>query len=116
ATRGAVIVTRARATGFVRDESGRVTEVTVAGPDGGLTLRARHTISAAGAGSDQLLELATGEPHNVLRPSKGVHLMVPRARVAMRDGLLMRTETSRLPTNPRAIDASPPAHSHPELT
>jgi glycerol-3-phosphate dehydrogenase len=54
----------------VRDESGRVTGVTVAGSDGELTLRARHTISAAGVGSDRLLELATGEPHRVLRPSR----------------------------------------------
>jgi glycerol-3-phosphate dehydrogenase len=94
AARGAAIVTHAPATSFVKDESGRVTGVTVAGPDGELTLHARHTISAAGVGSDRLLALATGEPHNVLRPSKGVHLMVPRARIAMRDGLFMRTEKS----------------------
>jgi glycerol-3-phosphate dehydrogenase len=71
-----------------------VTGVTVAGPAGELTLRARHTVSAAGVGSDRLLELATGQPHGALRPSKGVHLMVPRDRIAMRDGLFMRTEKS----------------------
>ncbi|MDX6496279.1 MAG: glycerol-3-phosphate dehydrogenase, partial [Gaiellales bacterium] len=78
AAQGAAIVTRARVTGFTRDESGRVTGVSVAGPAGELTLRARHTVSAAGVGSDRLLELATGEPQTALRPSKGVHLMVPR--------------------------------------
>jgi glycerol-3-phosphate dehydrogenase len=94
AAQGALIVTRAGVTGFLRDESGRVTGVNVAGPADGLTLRARHTVSAAGVGSDRLLELATGQPHSALRPSKGVHLMVPRDRIAMRDGLFMRTERS----------------------
>ncbi|MDX6495187.1 MAG: glycerol-3-phosphate dehydrogenase, partial [Gaiellales bacterium] len=94
AAQGAAIVTRARVTGFLRSETGRVTGVTVAGPAGELTLRARHTVSAAGVGGDRLLELATGEPHAALRPSKGVHLMVPRDRIAMRDGLFMRTEKS----------------------
>ena len=94
AARGAAIVTRARVTEFMRDESGRLTGVIVPGPAGELTLRARHTVSAAGVGSDRLLELATGEPHTALRPSKGVHLMVPRERISMRDGLFMRTEKS----------------------
>ncbi len=91
---GAVILTRARASGLMRDESGRVTGVMVASSDGEFTLRARHTISATGVGSDRLLERATGEPQHALRPSKGVHLMVPRTRIAMRDGLFMRTEKS----------------------
>ncbi len=56
--------------------------------DADLTIRARHVVLATGAwtGGDQL---------NV-RPSKGVHIMVPRARIAMESGLLMRTEKSVL--------------------
>jgi glycerol-3-phosphate dehydrogenase len=96
AGRGAAIATRAAVTGFVRDESGRVVGVRVrdcqAGGD--LDVRARHTIVAVGVATDRVLELATGSPHNALRPSKGVHLLVPRATIPMRTGLFMRTEKS----------------------
>jgi glycerol-3-phosphate dehydrogenase len=53
-----------------------------------LTILARHVVLATGAwtGTDQL----------TVRPSKGVHIMVPRARIAMESGLLMRTEKSVL--------------------
>jgi glycerol-3-phosphate dehydrogenase len=53
-----------------------------------ITIRARHLVLATGAwtGRDQLR----------VRPSKGVHITVPRARIAMQSGLLMRTEKSVL--------------------
>jgi len=53
-----------------------------------ITIKARHVVLATGAwtGGDQLR----------VRPSKGVHIMVPRARIAMESGLLMRTEKSVL--------------------
>jgi glycerol-3-phosphate dehydrogenase len=53
-----------------------------------LTIRARHVVVATGAwtGGDQLR----------VRPSKGVHITVPRGRIAMDSGLLMRTEKSVL--------------------
>jgi glycerol-3-phosphate dehydrogenase len=95
ASQGAAIATRMRVTGFPRDPAGRVTGVTVHQVAGGeLTISARHTVCAAGVGTDRLLELATGEPHKALHPSKGVHLVVPRDRIDMRDGLFMRTEKS----------------------
>ncbi len=95
AAQGALVVTRARVTGFVRGVSGRVEGLAMTVGDGReLTLLARHTISAAGATTDRLLEMATGERHHSLRPSKGVHLMVPRSRIPMHDGLFMRTEKS----------------------
>jgi glycerol-3-phosphate dehydrogenase len=57
-------------------------------------VRARHTVLAVGVATDRALELATGRPHRALRPSKGVHLLVPRAAIPMRTGLFMRTEKS----------------------
>jgi glycerol-3-phosphate dehydrogenase len=56
--------------------------------DAGITIRARHVVLATGAwtGGEQLR----------VRPSKGVHITVPRARIAMESGLLMRTEKSVL--------------------
>ena len=53
-----------------------------------LTILARHVVLATGAW--------TGGEQLAVRPSKGVHIMVPRARIAMESGLLMRTEKSVL--------------------
>jgi glycerol-3-phosphate dehydrogenase len=96
AEQGAAIATRTQAVGFVRDQSGAVTGLELLDGEGGgrVTLRARHTIAAVGVGTDRLLELATAQPHHSLRPSKGVHLLVPRSRIPMRSGLFMRTEKS----------------------
>ena len=96
AAHGAAIATRAAVTGFVRDEGGRVVGVQVRDGVAGETfeVRARHTVAAVGVGTDRVLELATGRPHHELRPSKGVHVLVPRAAIPMRIGLFMRTEKS----------------------
>ena len=96
AARGASIATRARARSFVRDETGRILGVQADDRLTGqpLEIRARHTIVAVGVATDQLLELATGRPHKALRPSKGVHLIVPRSSIRMQSGLFMRTEKS----------------------
>jgi glycerol-3-phosphate dehydrogenase len=53
-----------------------------------ITITARHVVLATGAwtGGDQLR----------VQPSKGVHITVPRTRIAMESGLLMRTEKSVL--------------------
>ena len=56
--------------------------------DADLTILARHVVLATGAWT-------SGEQLTV-RPSKGVHIMVPRGRIAMESGLLMRTEKSVL--------------------
>jgi glycerol-3-phosphate dehydrogenase len=96
AAHGAAIATRASVTGFVRDEGGRVVAAQVRDEAGenAFELRARHTLVAVGVGTDRLLELATGRPHRELRPSKGIHLVIPRASIPMRTGLFMRTEKS----------------------
>ena len=96
AARGASIATRVRATSFIRDETGRLTGVRADDAVTGrsLELRARHTILAVGVATDQMLENATGRRQNALRPSKGVHLVVPRSSIPMRWGLFMRTEKS----------------------
>jgi glycerol-3-phosphate dehydrogenase len=96
AAHGAAIATRAAVTGFARDERGPVAGARVRdGLAGGeLDVRARHTIVAVGVSTDRVLELATGSPHHALRPSKGIHLLVPRTAIRMRTGLFMRTEKS----------------------
>jgi len=93
---GASIATRVRATTFLSAEDGRIIGVRADDLVGGrpLELRARHTILAVGVATDRLLEKATGRAHRALRPSKGVHLVVPRSSISMRPGLFMRTEKS----------------------
>ena len=96
AAHGAAIATRTAVTAFLRSRSGRVLGAQVRDGVSGsaFELRARHTLAAVGVGTDRVLELATGRPHHELRPSKGVHLLVPRACIPMRTGLFMRTEKS----------------------
>ena len=96
ASHGAAVATRLRVTGFTAGEDGQVdgVEASDALDGGGLRVRGRHVIVAVGAATDRLLELATGKPHHELRPSKGVHLLVPRGRIPMQSGLFMRTEKS----------------------
>ncbi len=97
AAHGAAIATRAAVTGFIRDEGGRVAGARVrddAGAPEELEVRARHTVAAVGVGTDRVLALATGHEHHELRPSKGIHVLVPRASIPMRTGLFMRTEKS----------------------
>jgi glycerol-3-phosphate dehydrogenase len=96
AARGASIATRARGVEFLRDETGRIVGIRAEDRLAGSTVdvRARHTIVAVGVATDRVLELATGRPQASLRPSKGVHLIVPRSSIPMRSGLFMRTEKS----------------------
>jgi glycerol-3-phosphate dehydrogenase len=86
---GSPLVTNMTMTGLVRD-GGRVIGVTARDlhVGGELTIRARHVVLATGAWTQ-------GEQLDV-RPSKGVHITVPRSRIPMESGLLMRTEKSVL--------------------
>ncbi|HEX9034221.1 MAG TPA: glycerol-3-phosphate dehydrogenase/oxidase [Streptosporangiaceae bacterium] len=89
---GAVLATGVRMDGTLAD-SGRVTGVRardlMAGTD--LRISARHVVLATGAWTSA----AAGQDLRV-RPSKGVHIVVPRDRIAMDTGLLTRTEKSVL--------------------
>ncbi|HET6849850.1 MAG TPA: glycerol-3-phosphate dehydrogenase/oxidase [Gaiellales bacterium] len=95
AAHGAAIATRMRAEG-PRSAGGRVEGLELVDEESGRahTLRARHVISAAGVGTDRFLERMTGRPSSLLRPSKGIHLLVPREAIAARPGIFMRTEKS----------------------
>ena len=75
--------------------SGRVTGITASDllTGAGLEIRARHVVLATGAWTSQR-DGAAGDLR--VRPSKGVHIVVPRDRIAMETGLLTRTEKSVL--------------------
>ena len=94
---GATVVSRARATGFVR-EGERVTGARVHDleNDEEITVRAREVINATGVWTDESYRLAEARGDVEVRASKGVHLLVPRDRIRLDTGLIMRTEKSVL--------------------
>jgi glycerol-3-phosphate dehydrogenase len=93
---GALLATSARVTGFLR-EGERVVGAQVLDLESGreLEVRADQVINATGAWTDELQELV-GRGRFRVRPSKGVHLVVPRDRIQADTGLTLRTEKSVL--------------------
>ena len=87
---GATIVTRARAEGLV-EESGRVVGARICDLLTGETheIRARVVVDATGVwGADPASPMAGGSTR--LLPSRGAHLVVPRARIQSDVGLTIR--------------------------
>jgi glycerol-3-phosphate dehydrogenase len=97
ALHGALLATRVAATGFLRAGQ-RVVGVTAHDDEAGvdLEIRARHVLSATGVWTDELRALAGVGSGTRIRPSKGIHLVVPNDRIQMETGVLMRTEKSVL--------------------
>jgi len=104
AAHGAAMATRVEMTSLVT-QCGRVAGATardlLAGTD--IEITARHVVQATGAwtGADSVAPAGqpagAADPHALrVRPSKGVHIVVPRERIAMDTGLLARTEKSVL--------------------
>lgn len=93
---GAAILTSARVMGLLR-EGERVVGATVDDLETGATLeiRASQVVNATGVWANRIQEMAgRGRVH--VRPSKGVHLVVPRDRIHSDTGIILRTETSVL--------------------
>ncbi len=59
-------------------------------------IRARVTINCTGVWTDDVQKLAGGRGRFRVRASKGVHIVVPRDRIAAEVGLILRTEKSVL--------------------
>jgi glycerol-3-phosphate dehydrogenase len=104
ATHGAALATNIRMDALLTEGS-RVTGVTARDLLEGaeLTIRARHVVLATGAWTSERWthpeekDGAVGGSGGLeLRPSKGVHIVVPRRRIQMNTGLLARTEKSVL--------------------
>lgn len=90
---GAQVATRADVVGFLR-QGGRVTGAAVRDRVTGeeLAVEARHVVSAAGAWTGELQEVAGGARRLKVRASKGVHLVVPRERIAAEAAFVVRAE------------------------
>jgi glycerol-3-phosphate dehydrogenase len=91
---GALVANSARVVGFLR-EGERVVGAQVRDLESGreLEIRARRVINATGAWTDELQELV-GRGRFRVMPSKGIHLVVPRDRIAADLGITVRTEKS----------------------
>ncbi|MBO3682070.1 glycerol-3-phosphate dehydrogenase [Streptomyces sp. NEAU-YJ-81] len=97
ASYGALCASRTRASSFIREE-GRVVGAVVQDVETGRerTVRARAVVNATGVWTDEMLQRAGASGSLRVRASKGVHLLVPRSRIAMSSGLILRTEKSVL--------------------
>lgn len=94
---GAAVASNARVIGFLR-EGERVTGVRVRDEAGGgeIDVRAREVVNATGVWTDDVQGLVGERGKFKVRASKGVHLVVPRDRMQLDTGLILRTETSVL--------------------
>ncbi|MCU1642611.1 MAG: glycerol-3-phosphate dehydrogenase [Nocardia sp.] len=94
---GAVIRTSTQVVGFLR-EADRVVGVRVHDSEDGrrTEVRASVVINATGVWTDELQALAHQRGRFHVRASKGVHIVVPRDRIASDTSIILRTPTSVL--------------------
>ncbi len=94
---GAAAASGAQVVGFLR-EGERVSGVRVCDRESGreFEVRARVVVNATGVWTDATQELAGGRGRFQVRASKGIHLVVPRDRIQLDTGLILRTESSVL--------------------
>ena len=94
---GAAVASSAPVVGFLR-EAGRVTGVRVHDRQSGdeIDVAAREVINATGVWTDDVQDLVGERGKFKVRASKGIHVVVPRDRVQLDTGLILRTEKSVL--------------------
>ncbi|WP_020576467.1 glycerol-3-phosphate dehydrogenase/oxidase [Actinopolymorpha alba] len=94
---GAVVRNSSEVTGFLH-EGGRIVGAHIRDVDSGATttIRAKVVINCTGVWTDEIQRLTGGRGRFRVRASKGVHVLVPRDRIASEVGLILRTEKSVL--------------------
>ncbi|MCB9680255.1 MAG: glycerol-3-phosphate dehydrogenase [Alphaproteobacteria bacterium] len=88
---GAVVATRATVQGFLKDDAGRVCGVEVACGHSGARkrVRARAIVNATGPWTDRTLGMARADGGGaVLRPTKGIHLVVNADRLPVKHAVV----------------------------
>ena len=95
AAAGAVIATSVRVTGIEGDSP--VTGATATCLETGveLRIRAKQTINATGVWTDRV-EAMVGDAGIDVTASKGIHIVIPRDRIASNSGMIIRTPSSVL--------------------
>jgi glycerol-3-phosphate dehydrogenase len=96
AAHGALLASSTRLT-RIGEERGRIRSVGVTDLETGreVTISTRSVINATGVWTDDVESLA-GERGADVQASKGIHLLVPRDRIAAETGVLLRTDASVL--------------------
>jgi glycerol-3-phosphate dehydrogenase len=97
ATYGALVANRARVVSFSKEGErvvGALVEDTETGAS--LSIRARQVINATGVWTDDTQTMVGERGQMRVRASKGIHLVVPRDRIASTTGLILRTASSVL--------------------
>jgi glycerol-3-phosphate dehydrogenase len=94
---GAAIANNIAVVGFLR-EGERVTGVVAKDAHTGeeIDVRARQVINATGVWTDDIQNMVGERGKFHVRASKGVHLLIPRDRLQLDTGLILRTEKSVL--------------------
>ncbi|HST43403.1 MAG TPA: glycerol-3-phosphate dehydrogenase/oxidase [Conexibacter sp.] len=94
---GAAVANNAPVIGFLR-EGERVTGVRVRDVVSGreIEVRAQQVVNSTGVWTDDIQHLVGERGKFRVRASKGVHLVVPRDRIQLDTGLILRTEKSVL--------------------
>jgi glycerol-3-phosphate dehydrogenase len=97
AEQGASVLTRTRVTSLLRDGE-RVVGAKVVDRESGVEfeIRARTVVAATGVWTDDMAEAAGIPAPFTVRASKGIHLVVPREKIDLDTGLILRTEKSVL--------------------
>lgn len=82
---GAVIATWARVVSFTKDENGRVMGAVIEDEIGGglREVRARTVVNASGPWTDRVLAMSRPSTSHILRPTKGVHIVVDFAKLPL---------------------------------
>jgi glycerol-3-phosphate dehydrogenase len=95
---GAHAASRTQVVAMTTTEGGTVTGATVEDLESGRTfdVRARHVINATGVWTEQTESLAGTDGGLRVLASKGIHIVVPRDRIAGDVGLILQTEKSVL--------------------
>jgi glycerol-3-phosphate dehydrogenase len=94
---GTAVASNTRVVGFLR-EGERVTGVRVRDEASGreFDVRAREVVNATGVWTDDVQHLVGERGKFQVRASKGIHLVVPKDRLQLDTGLILRTEKSVL--------------------
>lgn len=95
---GAHAASRTQVLGMTTTSGGAVTGAELVDLETGeqFTVRARHVINATGVWTEQTESLAGTEGGLRVLASKGIHIVVPRDRIAGNTGLILQTEKSVL--------------------
>jgi glycerol-3-phosphate dehydrogenase len=97
AAQGALCVNRARVQKFIR-ENDRVVGAEVLDTESGQVrnVRAKVVVNATGVWTDDSQKAAGTDGDFHVRASKGVHILIPRERLDLHTGLILKTEKSVL--------------------